>query len=35
MALDIGEYITEDNGYQGDGNGYDQLEGDWLTYYFL
>ena len=30
--LDIGEYITD--GYYGqDGNGYDQLEGDWLTYY--
>jgi len=38
MALDIGEYITEVERYQdgGDGyhnNGYDQLEGDWLTYY--
>jgi len=38
--LDIGEYITEIERYQDDGdgyhnNGYDQLEGDWLTYYFL
>ena len=36
--LDYGEYITEVERYQdyGDGyhnNGYDQLEGDWLTYY--
>jgi len=35
--LDIGEYITEVDRYQDDGdpyhNGYDQLEGDWLTYY--
>ena len=35
--LDIGEYITEVERYQDDGdgyhNGYDQLEGDWLTYY--
>ena len=37
--LDIGEYITEIERYQddddGDGyhNGYDQLEGEWLTYY--
>jgi hypothetical protein len=30
--LDIGEYIT--GGYYGqDGNGYDQLEGDWALYY--
>jgi len=35
--LDIGEYIIEVDRYQDDGdpyhNGYDQLEGDWLTYY--
>ncbi len=35
--LDYGEYITGLDHYQGDGNGYhngyDQLEGDWLTYY--
>ena len=30
--LDIGEYIT-DEPYRQYGNGYDQLEGDWLTYY--
>jgi hypothetical protein len=30
--LDIGEYITGDY-YQQDGNGYDQLEGDWALYY--
>ena len=32
MALDIGEYII-DEPYQQYGNGYDQLEGDYLTYY--
>jgi len=36
--LDIGEYSTVIDQYQDDGdgyhnNGYDQLEGDWLTYY--
>ena len=37
--LDYGEYITGLDHYQGDGdgdgyhNGYDQLTGDWLTYY--
>ena len=36
--LDIGEYITDVERYQDDGdgyqnNGYDRLEGDWLTYY--
>ena len=36
--LDIGEYTTVIDQYQDDGdgyhnNGYDQLEGDWLTYY--
>jgi len=38
MALDTGEYITEVERYQHDGdgdhnNGYDQLTGDWFTYY--
>jgi len=35
--LDIGKYITQADWYQdnddGYHNGYDQLEGDWLTYY--
>ena len=36
--LDTGEYIIEVERYQDDGdgyhnNGYDQLQGDWLTYY--
>jgi hypothetical protein len=35
--LDIGEYITEVERYQDDGdgyhNGYDQLTGDWAQYY--
>jgi len=35
--LDYGEYITEVERYQDDSdgyhNGYDQLEGNWLTYY--
>ena len=35
--LDYGEYITEVERYQDDGdgyhNGYDQLEGDWALYY--
>ena len=30
--LDIGEYII-DEPYQQYGNGYDQLDGEWLTYY--
>ncbi len=30
--LDIGEYII-DEPYRQDGNGYDQLEGEWLIYY--
>jgi len=38
MTLDIGKYITEVERYQDDGNGYhnngyDQLDGEWLTYY--
>jgi len=32
MALDIGEYII-DEPYRQYGNGYDQLQGEWLTYY--
>jgi len=35
--LNIGEYITEVERYQADGNGYhngyDKLEGDWALYY--
>jgi hypothetical protein len=36
--LDYQEYTIDGDGYQGDGdvhhhNGYDKLEGDWLTYY--
>ena len=34
--LDYAEYTIDGNGYQGNGhhrNGYDHLEGDWLTYY--
>jgi len=31
--LDYGKYIREVDGYQGNGNGYDQLEGDWALYY--
>jgi len=30
--LDIGEYII-DEPYRQDGNGHDQLEGEWLIYY--
>ena len=31
---DYAEYSIDRNGYQGNGhNGYDKLEGDWLTYY--
>jgi len=30
--LDIGKYITDDY-YRQDGNGYDQLAGDWALYY--
>jgi len=32
MALDIGEYII-DEPYRQYGDGYDQLDGEWLTYY--
>jgi len=32
MALDYSEYII-DEPYQQYGNGYDQLDGEWLTYY--
>jgi len=31
--LDNGEYSTAADYPQGNGNGYDQLEGNWLTYY--
>jgi len=34
--LDYAEYTIDDDGYQGNGhhhNGYNHLEGDWLTYY--
>jgi len=31
--LDYNEYNTGGNGYQGNGNGYDQLDGDWALYY--
>jgi len=32
--LDYAEYTIDGDGYQGNGhNGYDKLEGDWLTYY--
>jgi hypothetical protein len=31
--LDYHEYNTSGNGYQGNGNGYDQLDGDWALYY--
>ena len=31
--LDYAEYTIDSDGYQGDGNGYDQLDGDWLIYY--
>lgn len=30
--LDYGEYITEVDGYQGNGNGSDQLEGEWAEW---
>src|SRR4030042_6164426 len=31
--LDYQEYNTGGNGYQGNGNGYDHLDGDWALYY--
>ena len=31
--LDHNEYNTGGNGYQGNGNGYDHLDGDWALYY--
>jgi hypothetical protein len=31
--LDYHEYNTSGKGYQGNGNGYDQLDGDWALYY--
>jgi len=32
-VLDYQDYTIDGDGYQGNGNGYDQLGGDWLTYY--
>jgi len=31
--LDYEDYTIDGDGYQGNGNGYDHLDGDWLTYY--
>jgi hypothetical protein len=31
--LDHNEYNTGGNGYQGNGNGYDRLDGDWALFY--
>jgi hypothetical protein len=31
--LDCVDYTIDDNGYQGNGNGYDQLDGDWALFY--
>jgi hypothetical protein len=31
--LDYGEYTIEGNSYQGNGNGYHGLDGDWALYY--
>jgi hypothetical protein len=31
--LDYVDYTIDGDGYQGNGNGYDQLDGEWLTYY--
>jgi hypothetical protein len=31
--LDYVDYTIGDNGYQGNGNGYDQLDGDWALFY--
>jgi len=31
--LDYVDYTIDDNSYQGNGDGYDQLDGDWLLYY--
>jgi len=31
--LDQIDYTIDGNGYQGNGNGYHNLDGDWLTYY--
>ena len=30
---DYVDYIIDGDGYQGNSNGYDQLEGDWAPYY--
>jgi hypothetical protein len=31
--LDTHEYTIDGDGYQGNGNGYDQLDGDWALFY--
>jgi len=31
--LDYVDYTIGDNGYQGNGNGYDHLDGDWALFY--
>jgi len=31
--LDYAEYTIDGNGYQGNGNGYDHLDGDWALFY--
>ncbi len=31
--LDYVDYTIDGEGYQGNGNGYHNLDGDWLTYY--
>ena len=31
--LDYTDYTTGSQGYQGNGNGYDHLQGDWATFY--
>ena len=33
MVLDNQEYTIDGNGYQGNGNGYDRLNGDWALFY--
>ncbi len=30
---DYVDYIMDGDGYQGNGNGYDQLDGDWALFY--
>jgi hypothetical protein len=31
--LDYQEYTIDGSGYQGNGNGYDHLNGDWALFY--